>query len=237
MEFEKKIGTYAISDKLGLSNGRCGIALYYFLLSIEKKSPEYKKLANSYVNYVVSNIHTIENLTYSTGLLGVSSSLEYFSIAFAEEYDFNLMDDIESILYRSLIYGPKKDISMESGFLGYFLFFYLRLYFFRNQRIHPYKVLFLKECCIMIIYWLYKYINKFEVENVYDMKSILQCYLLIKRFRRMDIQNELSDKILCSLKKILLKHYSKLEQATRASFELFQQHKIFEKYKYLNVFL
>ena len=237
MIIDKKIDTCAISDKLCLSNGRCGIALHYFLLSIEKESSEYKQLANSHVSHVISNIHTIDNLTYSTGLLGVSSSLEYFSIAFAEEYDFNLMDDIESILYRNLIYGPKKDISIESGFLGYFLFFYLRLYFFRNQKIHPYKVLFLKECCVMIIYWMYKYINSFEVENDYDIRSILQCYLLIKRFRRMNIQNELSDKILCSLKSILLKHYSKLEQTTRASFELFQQYKISEKYKYLNIFL
>lgn len=227
-----------LESGISLMTGRTGILLSEFLQLKEIRQEALCDYIESQVTYIMEHMYDVDNLSFSRGLLGVSSTLEFLALKYSLKYDSAVMDDVENVLYKSLIYGSKKNLSIECGFIGYFLYFLLRLSVALNKNSHYYKVLFLKECCILILYNIYHLLESVfsdKCKLVVDLKSIFQAYLLVKSFRLMNIQNNLSDVLLRELKTYLNRNNFRFEFSPVGLFA--KNPSILANNRYIGVFL
>lgn len=193
MDYYNKILTqYENSTSLGLENGRCGLALLFFLLS--EKNAGYEEKALMHLNYLLEHVYESSSLSFNKGLMGIGWTLEFLTQnQYIPNSNDNLLNEIDDIIYKWVNFYQLNSFSIQDGYLGALLYFCYRL---KGDRIMiPYRELALKECTIRILGKLYIEIER-QTNARLSETEWRQLHVLAGLFRRMNIQNHIVSDIL-----------------------------------------
>lgn len=205
------------TERLGLLTGRAGLALLSFLSSGkttggekreaaarrvpysfpadgERNSEEYAA-ARRHLSYLVEHVYEAESLSFSEGLLGIGWLLEFLTQEqyIAPEYD-SVLKEIDDLVYRWVAFRTSLPMTLDTGYIGCFLYFYYRLKG-RGRSLTFYQELALKECLILVVGRLYKEARK-QDKAVFTGPAWLQIHLLAAKFALLHIQDKIARKLL-----------------------------------------
>lgn len=142
--------------KTGLYYGKVGEVLLLYSLFLKTGDTRLQSKAVKNLNEISENIATVEELGFAEGLAGIGWAIEWVAQNDLIEMDTNeVLEDFDSILYKSVIFSSENNISLYNGTLGKF-FYFLNRYRSRNQSNVRLKTIFQEECLILLTDDLYE---------------------------------------------------------------------------------
>jgi len=140
----------------GLYYGKAGeVLLLYSLFQMTGDTGFQKKAINN-LNEISEHIAGVEDLGFAEGLAGIGWAIEWVAQNNFLEIDTNeVLEDIDNILYKSVIFSSDNNISLHNGTLGKFLYFLSR-YKSKNPGNIRLKNIFQEECLILLTDDLYE---------------------------------------------------------------------------------
>ncbi|WP_302395409.1 hypothetical protein [Phocaeicola coprophilus] len=199
---------------LGLEDGRCGLVLLAFLLS--EKNEKYKETGLLHLNYLLKHVYESSCLSFKKGLLGIGWTLEFLkqNSLTLKSGNESLLSEIDDVIYKWVNFCDIKNFSINDGYLGCLLYLCYRL---KGNRITtPYRELSLKECTVRVLGRIYCEITK--QEPLLSETEWIQLHVLMGLFKRMNIQNHISDNILHITRSMLKKNNYTLKEQKSNTF-------------------
>lgn len=198
-DYNNVLKKYENSACLGLSNGRCGLALSAFILS--DKDEKYKQQAFVHLDYLLEHVYESSSLSFNEGLIGIGWTIEFLT---QNQYILNSNDslllEIDDVIYKWVNFHQLDSYSINNGYIGALLYFCYRL---KGDRILlPYRELALKECTVRILGKLYKEAKK-QTNAYFSEIEWKQLHVLVGLFKKMGIQNHISDDLLVETRKMV----------------------------------
>ena len=124
---QKLIINGTLTDQSGLFYGKTGVAVFFF---------HYARLTGNelYQDYAMELLETIQNqitvtisMRYDIGLAGIGVGLEYLLQNVFLEANDDIFDEFDAKMYRTAMYEPYPDFSLEGGLAGWGRYFVYRL--------------------------------------------------------------------------------------------------------------
>jgi hypothetical protein len=215
--FEKqdidKISSY------GLWNGKAGMAIVYCLLMRHTGGEHFSDKASILLDEVSDGIASIGALSFSDGVTGIGWAFEWLKEN--EFLDINTdeaLEEIDDTLYRSIVFSPDENISLQNGTLGKATYITKR-YQSINENTSRYRNICLQECLVLLTNDLKAKItgeggllaNEFITNrNVQDMINSGHALLFLSRFLQLKLNLVTVEDTLYSLTdavEALLKYY------------------------------
>jgi len=136
--------------------GKTGEVLLLYLLFLKTEDIRLQNRAVNNLNEISENIAFVEDLGFAEGLAGIGWAIEWVAQNNLLEIDTNeVLEDVDSILYKSVIFSSDNNISLYNGTLGKFLYFLSR-YRSKNPNTIRLKNIFHEECLILLTDDLYE---------------------------------------------------------------------------------
>lgn len=108
LHLNKKIQSSVNSHPLGLANGKIGLCVYFYHLSRLGNMPEYKKVADDLLDYVIENITQYRSINVESGLAGVAIGIDHLVKEKFIDGDINeILEEIDDKIYK--IISSKED--------------------------------------------------------------------------------------------------------------------------------
>lgn len=116
-------------NEIGLLYGKMGIAIFFFHYARYSEDKRYEDIAMELVDTVLKNLTLQIPANYAYGLAGIGTGIEYLiQNKFIEEDGNDILTDIDTIVFKELIYQEKKDFSLEKGLCGLGKYFLYRIH-------------------------------------------------------------------------------------------------------------
>lgn len=120
--------TIEYGDRYGLYDGKAGLCIAYLLLSEVCKLERFKTKAIEIIDNLNNNISNVRILDFGSGLAGIGWAIEWMvQNEFIEADTDEVLEDLDTELYKSIVYGSSPNLSLSNGALGKALYFYKRL--------------------------------------------------------------------------------------------------------------
>lgn len=137
-------------DSSGLWNGKAGEAIIYFILSKYTNNDFYLEKGFDLLDSLTENISGVKTVDFANGLSGIGWGIEWLvQNNFLEADTDDILEEIDDLLYKSVVYASDENISLENGTLGKIAYFIKR-----HQNINPaknrYKNICHEECLIIL---------------------------------------------------------------------------------------
>ena len=146
----KKIIYSKDNDSCGLYNGKSGKAILLYLMCKSSSDNQFSELALEILNSVSDSIADEEQLSFENGLTGIGWAVEWITQnGFLKINTNDILEEIDDAIYKSVVFGSDKNISLSEGTLGKLLFFISR-YKSRNPDTHRLKNIFHEECLVLL---------------------------------------------------------------------------------------
>lgn len=146
----KKIININDNDACGLYYGKSGKAILLYLLYRSSSDKQLSEAALEMLNSVSDSIANEEQLDFANGIAGIGWAVEWIAQnGFLEINTNEILEEIDDALYKSVVFGSDKNISLANGTLGKLLFFLSR-YKSRNPNTHRLKNIFHEECLVLL---------------------------------------------------------------------------------------
>lgn len=144
------------NDACGLYNGKSGKAILLYLISKSSSDNQIRASALEMLNSVSDTIAGEEQLSFENGLTGIGWAVEWIAQnRFLEINTNDILEEIDDTIYKSVVFGSDKNISLANGTLGKLLFFLSR-YRSKNPNTHRLKNIFHEECLVLLSDDLYE---------------------------------------------------------------------------------
>jgi len=188
-----RIEKNSLSANYGLYDGLMGEVLFSLLSTKLYDEKDFYSLGFSGLENIQKNIHKIKFLNRSNGLAGIGWAIEWLGQNnFIEANTNEILEDVDSILYKFISFSSDEKISFEDGIIDKIIYFLQR---FNNKSISRYKKYIHREC---ITYLSDDLSNKFENIKIKILEQI-------SKFDINDKETKILSEILlisCSLSKI-----------------------------------
>ncbi|HEY5464675.1 MAG TPA: hypothetical protein VIJ95_15540 [Hanamia sp.] len=146
----KKIIYSKDNDSCGLYNGKSGKAILLYLMCKSSSDNQFGESALEMLNSVSNSIAGEEQLSFENGLTGIGWAIEWIAQnGFLKINTNDILEEIDDAIYKSVVFGSDKNISLSDGTLGKLLFFLSR-YKSRNPDTHRLKNIFHEECLVLL---------------------------------------------------------------------------------------
>lgn len=135
----------------GLYDGKMGLAIVVHLLEKYGKKPLPFSGAQI-LNDLNENLSTVTEIEFANGFAGIGWAFEWMAQQCLMEpvNTDDYLEDIDNILYRSVMYAPADNVSLSNGTLGRLMYFCIRQRS-RNHQVSRYKTIAIQECIVMLI--------------------------------------------------------------------------------------
>lgn len=135
---------------LGLYNGKTGAIILYFTLFRYTGKKLWEEKARSLLDDISERIASVQELNYSRGLAGIGWTIEWIKQSgYMEINTDEVLEDIDDILYKAVLYARDTTISLSTGTLGKAAYF-LKRYESKNTGTHRYKTISHQECLVLL---------------------------------------------------------------------------------------
>lgn len=115
---------------IGLATGKLGVCLYYFYLSRWEENDEFKLIAESLLDDVLSQLSDTMDVTVESGLAGVAIGLSHLVNEKFIEGDINdILGDVDSAIFRKLaflVYKDTKKYILKAELIHLLYYLYVR---------------------------------------------------------------------------------------------------------------
>ena len=151
--FDKIIETLLINGTLteqaGLFYGKTGVAIFFFHHARHTGNELFADYAMDLIEEVQKQINEVKYpARYDIGLAGIGAGFEYIlQNGFLETNDSGFFEDFDARMYRTVMYEPYPDFSLENGLSGWGRYFVCRLRGngHKDSRLHQAMVHIVKE--------------------------------------------------------------------------------------------
>lgn len=191
------------NDSLGIYNGKARVLLNQYLLF--PKDTQYIKYL---VEEISATIDTVNSFTFSSGLLGIGWTISYIS----SQNDLPkklaiFLSDFDDFIYKSITNYQVEDFSLENGIIGKGLYLYQRLK--TEKRMNFYKKIALRECLLLIVVELRKYLLSIPKQTTQKLKfdvqlNILHSFCFLYHLKELNLNSFFIDNLLFDLKIYLI---------------------------------
>jgi len=137
-------------DDLGLTNGKTGLGLAYFILSKYTKDQAFADKGFDMFDAVTENIAHINEINFSNGLAGIGWVIEWLvQNNFFEANTDEILEDVDNAIYKALMFAPDNNLSLGNGTLGKLLYFFKRMQSI-NANVNRFKTITHETCLIVL---------------------------------------------------------------------------------------
>lgn len=137
-------------NDLGLYEGRMGLCICYFILAKITNTQKYHSLAKETLTEVQESIDTVNEFGFAKGLAGIGWGVEWLAQNKLLKANTDLvLEELDDILYQSIVYSKDINISMADGATGKAMYFLYRLQS-RNSNQLRYKMICNLECLTLL---------------------------------------------------------------------------------------
>lgn len=134
----------------GLYSGKAGVVILYFTLFHYTGEKVWEEKAKSLLDEISEQIASVQELNYSQGLAGIGWAIEWIKQnGFMEINTDEVLEDIDDILYKAVLFAQDKTISLSAGTLGKAVYF-LKRFESKNPGTHRYKTISHQECLVLL---------------------------------------------------------------------------------------
>lgn len=169
-------------DSLGMC-GKMGKILSLYRLYRETEEIEWKIQAEELLEEVLSLCSNTTSLSYSSGLLGVGTGIEWlFQQGFLCGNRDVVLEDIDALAMTAIIKRYIPNVSKTDGLIGLVSYLFYRLHYRKNQE--TLVVLTFKEHTLYLIDWIIE-----EVQNCDTEDEIYGYYFVLVVLHKLDICN------------------------------------------------
>ena len=117
-----------LTDSPGLFYGKTGIAVFFFHYARHTGNRLYQNYAMDLIEEVQKQIIDPFSVRYDVGLAGIGVGFAYFlQNGFIETDDSDFFEDFDARMYRTAMYEPYPDFSLEGGLTGWGRYFIYRM--------------------------------------------------------------------------------------------------------------
>jgi len=116
-----------LTDQPGLFYGKTGIAVFFFHHAQHTCNELFQNYAMDIIQEIQKQITVTMSARYDVGLAGIGVGFEYFLQNGFFEADDDLFEDFDARMYRTAMYEPYPDLSLEGGLIGWGRYFICRL--------------------------------------------------------------------------------------------------------------
>ena len=136
---------------LGLLNGDSGMAIIYYLLAKDTGNKDYKEKGLQLLNQISDNINSTKDLRFADGLAGIGWAVEWLvqNELLSDTNTDEVLEDVDDILYKSVVYSKDEYISLLDGTLGKIAYF-LKRELSSNPNTHRFQRICLQECLVIL---------------------------------------------------------------------------------------
>jgi lantibiotic modifying enzyme len=118
-------------ERLGLLNGKMGIALFFYYYSNIFKDKKSEQFADALLDELYESLMKqgkLTLLTFGNGLAGIGWCLEYFvNHRFCEGNTDNILKDVDDAVFKTVNEHEHLPINLQQGLTGYLLYVVSRL--------------------------------------------------------------------------------------------------------------
>lgn len=95
---------------IGLATGRMGLCIYYYYLSRWEENKEYKLIAESLLDDIISQLSEIADVTVESGLAGIAIGISHLIEEKFIEGDINeILEEVDNVIFKKLAFLIYKD--------------------------------------------------------------------------------------------------------------------------------
>ena len=116
-----------LTDQPGLFYGKTGIAVFFFHYARLTGIELFQDYAIDLLEDIQNQINVTISLRYDVGLAGIGAGYEYFLQNGFLDADNDIFDEFDAKMYRTAMYEPYPDLSLEGGLTGWGRYFIFRL--------------------------------------------------------------------------------------------------------------
>ena len=117
-----------LTDQSGLFYGKTGIAVFFFHYARHSRNKLFQNYAMNLIEEIQKQLTVTASARYDIGLAGMGVGFEYFlQNGFLEAEEDDIFEDFDSRMYRTALYEPYPDLSLEGGLTGWGRYFIHRL--------------------------------------------------------------------------------------------------------------
>jgi len=115
-----------------------------------RKDPEWKERANATMEHIIGNVEAMGDMGYADGFTVVGWCLEWLAQnGMFEASTDHLLEDFDDSVYKLVMFGLDKNLSLSNGAIGKSAYF-LKRYQSLNFQTHRYKIICLQECLVLL---------------------------------------------------------------------------------------
>lgn len=137
-------------NNFSLYEGAAGQAIVLFLLSLHCKDKSLSDKASALLDAIADNIAKPGDLNFANGLAGIGWAVEWVDTNDFLKIDTNeVLEDMDTILYRSVVFSEENKLSLAEGLIGKLFYFWSR-HVTRNIANDRLKGVFIEECLVLL---------------------------------------------------------------------------------------
>jgi hypothetical protein len=111
-------------EGLGLMYGKMGNSIYHFLLYRLTNEKEYEEKAKKLLDEVISGVPNLFNTNFDIGLSGIGYGIEFLiRNNYINGNSNTILKDFDDRIFRTYNENEINDLSLDSGLIGYLLYF------------------------------------------------------------------------------------------------------------------
>lgn len=204
---------YSQTTNYSLYTGKMGICISYFILAKKDNSnSDYFFAANKILDDLGDEITNVELLGFANGLAGIGWGIEWLAQnKFINVNTDDILEDLDNVLYKTIVYSKSKCLCLETGTIGKALYFYRRLIAV-NPSPNRFRLICIHECLILLTDEIADRLTDFESglisayninnsiqlapENIYD---ISQSLVLIIKLIPHKVNLEVLESLVCKI--------------------------------------
>ncbi len=135
--------------------GKSGYAILNYLLYKHTREVRFSEQAISLLNNVSDNIASVKEMGFERGLTGIGWTIEWAAQNnFLDVNTDEILEDIDSVIYKSIMFSPDENFFMSNGTLSKLAYFTKR-YQSANIESHRFKRIYQQECLVILTDELY----------------------------------------------------------------------------------
>lgn len=172
MIFDEKCSVKYVQDcyqknfGLGLYNGKCGIAILSALFYSRYREKKFQSQITKILSDIERSVGDVETLDFREGITGIGFTIEWLSQNNFVDVDTNdVLEEIDNLLYKDLIYSASNDFSLSSGVLGT-LYYFIYRYKSINIAAREYKYYFIEECLLLLTSDLDAIVESIQIDEI-----------------------------------------------------------------------
>lgn len=185
IQIKQLLDLFAASGKIGLVNGKSGVALAGFLLARQTGAAVYLGYAEKVLAQVYEELEKADGLDFPTGLAGIGWMMEWVEQAgFRLTRSLDVLYEIDDFIYKVATMAPLS-FTLD-GSIGYLLYICKRL-LHRRPLLYPYRQLAFEECALYLVRMLGE-----RIDTSTDRKEGMCFRLAVEEFYQTAIQNNIA---------------------------------------------